>query len=79
MSEPNLKEAVLKEISLILSREIGPTEDLLVEGGLDSFAMLQVVIFLEEFLGTALPESLIATDNFATAEVIIAWAGTFEK
>ncbi len=75
MNAAEFESALWEELSLILGHEVEPTEDLLVEGGLDSFGIMQVVVFLEENYDITLPDAALVTSNFATPSKIASWAG----
>jgi acyl carrier protein len=77
MLDSSLKQALLEELGLIIGRDVEFSEDLLVEGGLDSFGIMQVVVFLEERFGVMLPDDALVTDNFSSVEKIHGWAKEF--
>jgi acyl carrier protein len=47
--------------------ELNPNSDLFV-AGLDSMAIMQLTLIVEEDFGVRLPESLISRDTFTTAQ-----------
>ncbi|MEM1112376.1 MAG: acyl carrier protein [Pseudomonadota bacterium] len=66
--------SLIEEIGLILGRDVAADEKLLVEGGLDSFGIMQVVAFLESTLGLAVPDEYLSGDSFVDINTIASWA-----
>ena len=73
MQRDQLEQSVLKELNAMLGKEIGSEEDLLYEGGLDSFGIMQLVAYLEDSYGFRIPDEQLVTDNFSSARRIVDW------
>ena len=73
MSTDRLIEELVDELSSILGQEVSIDEDLLFEGGLDSFGIMQVVAYLEDTYSIRVPDDKLATANFASARIIADW------
>ena len=48
----------------------------LSDGGFDSFALLQLVAFLEDELGVAVPDERLAEEHFRNITLIAGWVRT---
>jgi acyl carrier protein len=68
-----LEDQLIRELGVILDKPVDPREDL-VESGLDSFATMQVIAYLEDTFGIEVPEERLPIENFHSVRVIIAWA-----
>jgi acyl carrier protein len=68
-----LERDLLEELASMLGQDVAVDDDLLFEGGLDSFGIMQVVAFLEDTYSIRVPDEKLATANFATAAVIVDW------
>jgi acyl carrier protein len=73
VNREQLLPELLDELAGMLGQDVGVDEDLLFEGGLDSFGIMQVVAFLEDTYSIRVPDDKLATANFATAATIVAW------
>jgi len=74
MNPEELEKNLVSELAGILGQDIDPDDELLFEGGLDSFGIMQIVAFLEETYRIRVPEDCLATDNFSSVSTIAAWA-----
>jgi len=73
MNREQLQEDLVGELAGILGQDIGPEDDLLFEGGLDSFGIMQVVAYLEEKYHIRVPEEHIAMASFSSVSTIADW------
>ena len=64
MNLAQLQAELLGELATVLGHDIGLDDELLVDGGLDSFGIMQMVTYLEERYGMTIPD-----DNLTTAEI----------
>ncbi len=65
-----IKEFIKKELAVGLSRDIDPDEDLFTSGILDSLAILQLVMFIEEQFGVEVPDGDVVFENFHSVTAI---------
>ena len=72
ITAPQLEKRLGEELCIILDRPVEPGENL-VEAGLDSFATMQVIAFLEDTFNIEIPEDRLPIENFATARIITEW------
>ena len=79
MNRQQLEGDLVCELASILGQGIGPDDDLLFEGGLDSFGIMQVVAYLEETYRIRVPEDVFARDNFRNVSTIAAWVLPLER
>jgi acyl carrier protein len=77
MNLVKLQEELLGQLTTVLGHEIGLDGELLVEGGLDSFGIMQMVTYLEESYGMVVPDENLATVNFTSARIISEWVLPF--
>ena len=61
--------AIAREDLLELEDDFG-VEDDLFEAGLDSMAIMQLLLLIEENFGVAIPASELSRENFSTAKAI---------
>lgn len=73
MSLEELQRELLVELSSMLAGDVALDDDLLVDGGLDSFGIMQVVAYLEDTYNLRVPDETLATANFASARIIADW------
>ena len=69
----HMQEELLGELAAVLGYDVGLDDALLVEGGLDSFGILQMVTYLEERYGIRIPDENLATASFTSARIISDW------
>lgn len=72
MDTAQLEKQLTKELGVILGKPVSPEDDL-VEAGLDSFATMQIIAYLEDNFGIEVPEERLPTKNFENASVIMEW------
>lgn len=68
-----LEKQLTKELDIILAKPVSPEDDL-VEAGLDSFATMQIIAYLEDNFGIEVPDERLPIENFENARVITEWA-----
>ncbi len=68
-----LQRELTEELSIILGAEIG-LEDNLIEAGLDSFAIMQTIAFLEDSYGIELADDILQFENFESVKLMLRWA-----
>ena len=73
MNLVQLQEELLGELTTVLGHDVGLDDELLVDGGLDSFSVMQMVAYLEESYGIRIPEENLAAVNFTSASIISDW------
>ena len=73
MNREQLQANLVGELSSILGQDIGPDDDLLFEGGLDSFGIMQMVAYLEDTYRFRVPDEHIAMASFSSASTIADW------
>lgn len=61
-----------EELGVILDKPVSPGDNL-VKSGLDSFATMQVIAYLEDSFGIEVPEERLPVENFENARVIMEW------
>ena len=71
----DLTQAILTYIqgSLLNGREIGPEEDLLLSGLLDSLAVASMVAELERIGGVRVPPQDVTIQNFKSIRAMVAY------
>ena len=63
----DLEKFLLTEIAVDLSKKsLGPDEDLLEQGLIDSLGIMKLVLFMEETYGIAVADEEIVPENFQT-------------
>ena len=67
-----LEKQLTKELGIILDKPVSPEDDLL-EAGLDSFATMQIIAYLEDSFGIEVPDERLPVENFENARVIVEW------
>ena len=72
MDTAQFENQLTEELSIILGKKIEIEDDLL-EAGLDSFATMQLIAYLEDNFGIEVPEERLPIENFKNAQVIIDW------
>lgn len=65
-----IKEFIQTELAVGLTRDIAPDEDLFTSGILDSLAILQLVMFIEEQFGVEVPDGDVVFENFHSVAAI---------
>lgn len=70
-----LQTALAAEIELIIGLRPAVDDDLF-EAGLDSFGLLQLVSFIEDELGTPVPDERLGEEHFRTVDTIASWVRT---
>jgi len=73
MNRQQLQDDLVGELAGILRLDIGVDDDLLFEGGLDSFGIMQMVAYLEETFQFRVPDEQLVTTNFSSARTIADW------
>ena len=73
MNLVQLQAELLGELATVLGHDIGLDDELLVDGGLDSFGIMQLVTCLEERYGIRIPDENLATSSFTSARIISDW------
>jgi len=68
---------LIGELKLILGYDVGLDDKLLVEGGLDSFGIMQVIAYLEMRHKVLVPLEEVEIVNFSTARTISDWVLCF--
>jgi acyl carrier protein len=68
-----LQEGLIGELTTVLGHDVGLDDELLADGGLDSFSILQMVAYLEDSYGFLIPNENLATVNFRSARIISDW------
>jgi acyl carrier protein len=68
-----LQEELLGELATVVGHDVGLDDELLVEGGLDSFGIMQIVTYLEERYSIRIPDENLATSSFTSARIISGW------
>ena len=67
-----LEVLLLQELGIILDKSVEP-QDKLVDLGLDSFAIMQIIAYLEDTFGIEIPEERLPVENFYNVRVIAEW------
>jgi acyl carrier protein len=75
LSEPMIREELLRFLTEeVLSSATAVREDQpLAEVGVDSFALMEVLLFVERRHGCVLPLEHLAADNVRTVRTLSAW------
>ena len=68
-----LQEELLDELATVLGRDVGLHDELLGNGGFDSFSIMQLVTSLEERYGIRIPDEHLAASSFTNASIISDW------
>jgi len=74
MDMDQFEQQLTKELAIILDTPVFADTRLLVDAGLDSFGILQIIAFLEDIHGIRILDEHLAIDNFASVAVIAHWA-----
>ena len=70
-----MKTALTAELEQITGYRFAADEELF-DGGFDSFALLQLVGFLEDELGVEVPVERLAEEHFRNIALIASWVST---
>jgi acyl carrier protein len=73
MNLAQLQAELLGELATVLGHDIGLDDELLVDAGLDSFGIMQLVTCLEERYEIRIPDENLTTGSFASARIISDW------
>ena len=73
MDQAELESALQEEAHFALGCAVEAGEDL-VAAGLDSFAAMQLIAFLEDTYRIEVPEERLPIENFQSCRVIAGWA-----
>lgn len=65
-----LADYLTREIAVGRARQIGPDDDLIASGILDSLGLMQLVLFIEESLSLKIPDEEVVIDNFRTVRIL---------
>jgi acyl carrier protein len=68
-----LQAELLGELATVLGHDIGLDDELLVDGGLDSFGIMQLVTCLEERYEIRIPDENLAASSFTSTRIISDW------
>jgi acyl carrier protein len=68
-----LIEYIQKDLAIGRSKPIHPDENLFSSGVLDSIAVMQLVLFIEERLGVKVPDSDLAFENLQSVSAIVGY------
>lgn len=71
--QQTLKHFIFEELVYVDQPDNFGNEDDLLEAGLDSMAIMRLVMFIEEQFGVTLPDHEITPDNLRTLDAIEAW------
>jgi len=74
VDKAKFEAALREELSLILDAPIDMTSDLPGEFGLDSFGVMQIIVFLEDNFDLEVPEQMYDINAFTSAQKISQWA-----
>jgi acyl carrier protein len=72
IDKEQLDEQLTEELGIILGKPVS-LGDNLEKAGLDSFATMQVIAYLEDSFGIEVPEENLSNANFDNARVIMEW------
>ena len=71
--QKTLKKTLFQELIFVDDPDaFGPDDDLL-EAGLDSMAIMRLVLFIEDEFGVVLPDDELTPDNLQTLNRLEAW------
>lgn len=77
--QQKLRDFIFHELVFVAEPEsFGETEDLL-EAGLDSMAIMRLIIFIENEFGVTLPDSEIEPDNVRSLHALERWIARHKK
>ena len=68
--QDSIKTFIQTELAVGLTRDIAPDEDLFTSGILDSLAILQLVMFVEENFSIEVLDSDVVFENFHSVQAI---------
>lgn len=74
MEKTEFEAELIAELSLILDAPIDRVSDLPGDCGLDSFGVMQLIVFLEDNYDMEVPEERFDINQFASAQTIVQWA-----
>jgi acyl carrier protein len=73
-----LKEYITKEIMKGRENQLGPNDDLLATGILDSLGILQLVAFMEERFDVRVPDEDVVYENFHSIAALAGHLATLQ-
>jgi acyl carrier protein len=68
-----LIDYIQKDLAIGRSKPIRPDENLFSTGVLDSIAVMQLVVFIEERFGVKVPDEDVALENFQSVSAIASY------
>lgn len=68
-----LTDYLAKELAIGRAKDIGPDDDLIATGVLDSLGLMQLVLFIERKLSIHVPDEDVVIDNFRTVRILEAY------
>jgi len=72
----DLKKVLLTDIAVDSGKKsLGPDEDLLGQGILDSMGIMKLIVYIEETFGIKIEDEEIIPENFQTLNSLIAFVG----
>lgn len=70
-----LRDFIFQELVFVENPAAFGEQDDLLEAGLDSMAIMRLIIFVESEFGVTLPDSEIEPDNLRTLSALENWIG----
>jgi len=68
----SLEKVLLTEIAVDLGKKsLGPDEDLLEQGIIDSLGIMKLVLFMEETYGIVVADEEVVPENFQTVSMMV--------
>jgi hypothetical protein len=74
-----IEAALCKEINLILGYPVGGDIDLITECDLDSFAITQIMAFLEQEFGIEIPDERLNSQSYCSISHIAGWVEALQS
>jgi acyl carrier protein len=70
-STPELQSFLQETIFNMAFKRVGPSDSLIESGLLDSITLVEVIVAIEEHIGSSVPQHLLQNENFETIDKMV--------
>lgn len=76
---PKLKTYIFQELIFVADADGFGEDDDLLQAGLDSMAIMRLVMYVEDEFGVVLPDDELAPENLRTLRRLESWIGRHQR